>query len=72
MMEYHEDNSMIILTNNAKVSQGDRRLIAEHIEYDTELSQVRAKGSQTENNNQEDNRVRLIIPGDKDDEQITE
>ena len=64
-MEYHENSSLIILTNNAKVKQGERRLIAEHIEYDTELSQVRATGNQPENNFNEDARVRLIIPGKK-------
>lgn len=72
VMEYHESDSMIILSDEARVRQGDRRLIAEHIEYDTELSQVRAKGSQANNNTQEDNRVRLIIPGKKEDSQDAE
>lgn len=72
IMEYHENDSMIILSNEARVRQGDRRLIAEHIEYDTVLSQVRAKGSQTANSTQEDNRVRLIIPGKKEDPQSVE
>jgi lipopolysaccharide export system protein LptA len=65
IMEYHENQSLIILTNKARVKQGDRRLLAEHIEYDTELSQVRAKAGGTANNANEDTRVRLIIPGKK-------
>ncbi len=72
VMEYHESDNMIVLTNQAKVSQGDRRLMAEHIEYDTEQSQVRAKASLTQDNAQEDNRVRLIIPGNKDAEQTSQ
>lgn len=72
IMEYHENDSMIILSNKANVRQGDRRLIAEHIEYDTELSQVRAKGSQADNSIQEDARVRLIIPGKKEESQTAE
>jgi lipopolysaccharide export system protein LptA len=64
-MEYHENENMIVLANKAVVKQGDRRLLAEHIEYDTELSQVRAKGGGPSSNVTEDNRVRLIIPGKK-------
>jgi lipopolysaccharide export system protein LptA len=65
VMEYHENENMIVLANKAVVKQGDRRLLAEHIEYDTELSQVRAKGGGPSSNVTEDNRVRLIIPGKK-------
>lgn len=65
VMEYHEDKNLIILANKANVRQGDRRLLAEHIEYDTELSQVRAKGSRELDAVNEDTRVRLIIPGEK-------
>jgi len=65
IMEYHENSNLIILTNKARVKQGERRLIAEHIEYDTELSQVRATGTQPETSISEDSRVRLIIPGKK-------
>lgn len=72
IMEYHENDSMIILSNQAKVMQGDRRLLAEHIEYDTELSQVRAKGSQADDSAQQDDRVRLIIPGKKEEAQTVE
>ena len=64
-MEYQENISRIILTKKAKVYQGDRRLLAEHIEYDTELSQVRAKGGTPVDNTNEDTRVKLIIPGKK-------
>lgn len=63
VMEYREADNLIILTDKAQVKQGDRRLIAEHIEYDTEQSQVRAKGTAQQDDTSEDSRVRLIIPG---------
>jgi len=66
VMEFYENSNLIILTGQAKVSQGERRLIADYIEYDTELSQVRARRAQTASDDTqpaEDNRVRLIIPG---------
>jgi lipopolysaccharide export system protein LptA len=72
LMEYHENNSLIILTNSARVNQGDRRLIAEHIEYDTELSQVSATGTPPNSDSTQDTRVRLIIPGKKDGEENSE
>jgi lipopolysaccharide export system protein LptA len=65
IMEYHENNNLIILTNSAQVKQGDRRLIAEHIEYDTDLSQVSATGTPPNSDSTQDTRVRLIIPGKK-------
>jgi lipopolysaccharide export system protein LptA len=72
IMEYHENNSLIILTNSARVKQGDRRLIAEHIEYDTDLSQVSATGAPPNSTTNQDTRVRLIIPGKKTDEENQE
>jgi len=65
IMEYRENSNLIILTNKAEVKQDERRLIAEYIEYDTELSRVRATGNQPDANTSEDSRVRLIIPGKK-------
>jgi lipopolysaccharide export system protein LptA len=65
IMEYQESMSMIILKKEAKVNQDDRMLIADHIEYDTELSQVRAKGGTAADNGAADTRVKLIIPGKK-------
>jgi len=67
VMEYYELNNLIVLKQNAKVKQGDRRLIADHVEYDTTLSQVRANSSNTGagKSAKEDNRVKLIIPGKK-------
>ncbi len=72
IMEYHENNNLIILTNSARVNQGDRRLIAEHIEYDTELSQVSATGTPPNSSSSQDTRVRLIIPGKKEGEEESE
>ena len=66
VMEYHETRNLIVLDNQARVSQGDRRLIADHIEYDTELSQVSANSNRGAGSDQ-DSRVRLIIPGRKTD-----
>jgi lipopolysaccharide export system protein LptA len=71
VMEYQENISRIILTKKAKVKQGERRLLAEHIEYDTELSQVRAKGGTPVDNTNQDTRVKLIIPGKKDNPEPT-
>jgi lipopolysaccharide export system protein LptA len=65
-MEFYENSNLIVLKGQARVSQGERRLIADYIEYDTELSQVRARGTQTAEDqapSSEDTRVRLIIPG---------
>jgi lipopolysaccharide export system protein LptA len=73
IMEYYETQNLIILDGSARVKQGERRLIADHVEYDTELSQVRAKSDQSASggNNgdatNEDSRVKLIIPGKRDE-----
>jgi lipopolysaccharide export system protein LptA len=70
VMEYYEGRSLIILDGQARVKQGERRLIADHVEYDTELSQVRAnseQGAAGEGTISEDARVKLIIPGRKDE-----
>jgi len=65
-MEYYESRNLIVLIANARVKQGDRRLVADHVEYDTELSQVRANSGETASGtSSQDNRVRLIIPGRK-------
>lgn len=67
IMEYYEINNLIVLSKNAKVKQGDRRLIADHVEYDTNLSQVRANSNEAASGTgtTEDTRVKLIIPGKK-------
>ena len=67
VMEYYELNNLIVLKQNAKVKQGDKRLIADHVEYDTTLSQVRANSSTSDAGKptNEDTRVKLIIPGKK-------
>ncbi len=67
IMEYYEINNLIVLEKSAKVKQGDRRLIADHVEYDTNLSQVRANSDEASPgaSTTEDTRVKLIIPGKK-------
>ncbi|MEX2354064.1 MAG: lipopolysaccharide transport periplasmic protein LptA [Gammaproteobacteria bacterium] len=72
VMEFYETGNLIVLTGQARVSQGDRRLQADYIEYDTELSQVRARTAQSGDDTPrqletEDGRVRLIIPGNRAD-----
>jgi lipopolysaccharide export system protein LptA len=41
-MEYHELKNLVILIDEARVKQGDVRLNAERVEYDTALSKVKA------------------------------
>lgn len=68
IMEYYEGKNLIVLTDNARVKQGDRRLIADHVEYDTSLSQVRANSNESAagtNTDETDTRVKLIIPAQK-------
>lgn len=68
VMEYYETRNLIVLDGSAKVTQGERRLIADHVEYDTELSQVRAKSEQPMGDGtNEDARVKLIIPGKREE-----
>lgn len=66
-MEYYESRNLIVLIAKARVRQGDRRLTADHVEYDTELSQVRANSGETATgaSTDQDNRVKLIIPARK-------
>ena len=67
VMEYYESRSLIVLADKARVKQGDRRLIADHVEYDTNLSQVRANINEatTKTDPATDTRVKLIIPARK-------
>ena len=70
VMEYYEQKNLIVLVDKARVKQGDRRLIADHVEYDTSLSQVRANSNDTTTgtgSGKEDTRVKLIIPARKND-----
>jgi len=43
-MEYYGLKNLIVLINNAVVKQEDLRFSGSHIEYDTERSQIRARG----------------------------
>lgn len=66
IMEYYEITNLIVLEKEAKVKQGDRRLQADHVEYDTNLSQVRANSNEAATGaTTEDTRVKLVIPGKK-------
>lgn len=70
VMEYYEQKNLIVLAEKARVKQGDRRLIADHVEYDTRLSQVRANSNEVVGKpeaGQQDTRVKLIIPARKND-----
>ena len=44
-MEYYKARNLIVLINKAKVKQKDVRFSGEHIEYDTLLSKIKARGS---------------------------
>jgi lipopolysaccharide export system protein LptA len=46
-MEYYKSKNLIVLINKAKVKQKDVRFSGDHIEYDTELSRIKARGSVT-------------------------
>lgn len=71
-MEYYETSSLLILTEEAFVKHDGNRLTGARIEYDTELSQVRAQSKGIADGNDkvsdepgEDGRVKLIIPAKK-------
>lgn len=44
-MEFYKSKNLIVLINNAKVKQKDVRFSGDRIEYDTEYSRIRARGS---------------------------
>jgi lipopolysaccharide export system protein LptA len=53
---YDESNNMVDLTDNARLNQGVRLMIADHIRYNTETEHVIAKSSG------DGQRVRMVIP----------
>lgn len=53
---YDESNNMVDLMNNARLNQGVRLMIADHIRYNTETEHVIAKSSG------DGDRVRMVIP----------
>jgi len=75
VMEYRENESVLVLTGSAFVSQERRRLTGARIEYDTETNQVLALGSLLESipkaaetdGLDDDTRVRLVIPPKQQD-----
>ena len=78
-MEFYKAKNLIVLINNAKVKQRDVRFSGDRIEYDTEHSKIRARGSvkQTAPTTEggeavapEQGRVKIIIkpPGKKEPE----
>lgn len=46
-MEYYKSKNLIVLIHNARVKQKDVRFSGDHIEYDTENSRIKARGSAT-------------------------
>ena len=76
-MEYYGLKNLIVLIDNAQVKQEEFRFSGNRIEYDTKLSQIKARGKPsqetpvTEENtpSQEDNRVKIIIKPKKKEEQ---
>jgi len=72
-MEYYELKNLVILIERAKVTQEGSQLSGNRIEYDTELSQVRATSRPRDKNDTEaattpetNGRVKIIIPPKKD------
>jgi lipopolysaccharide export system protein LptA len=78
-MEFYKSKNLIVLINQAKVKQKDVRFSGDRIEYDTENSRIRARGSVTTGGapateegavEPEKGRVKIIIkpPGKKEQE----
>ena len=77
-MEFHRANNLIILINKAMVKQKDVRFSGDHIEYDTVLSKIKARGSAAASGKpsagegaaeQEQGRVKIIIKPPKKKEE---
>jgi lipopolysaccharide export system protein LptA len=77
-MEFYKSKNLIVLINEARVKQKDVRFSGDRIEYDTEHSKIRARGSVTtsskpaaeENATEpEKGRVKIIIKPPKKKEQ---
>lgn len=63
-MEYYGLKNLIVLIDNAVVKQEDLRFSGSHIEYDTEHSQIRARGqaaSGADKSSGEGERVKITI-----------
>jgi len=76
-MEFYKSKNLIVLINRAKVKQKDVRFSGDRIEYDTEHSKIKARGSVTTSGKTsaedgaakpEKGRVKIIIkpPGKKE------
>lgn len=76
-MEYYEVKNLIVLIDNAMVTQEGLRFSGNRIEYDTERSQIRARGkTRTDESGkdgdqavQQDDRVKIIIKPRKKEEE---
>lgn len=72
-MEYHENDNLVILTRDAWVKQDTSTLVGERIEYNTELSRVKAwsrpggEDSAKAPAAEQESRVKLIIKKKKED-----
>ncbi len=77
-IEYYELQNLIILIDQAEVRQEDMTMSGDRIDYDTELSQVKAQSkasTTTETSGEtggETGRVRVILKKQKDQEQAAE
>lgn len=72
-MEYYEPKGLVVLIDNAVVKQGRTRFSGNRVEYDTNLSQVKARGDGKEGDKAGESegggRFKMIIkPKDKENE----
>ena len=67
-MEYHKKKNLIVLTDNAVVTQESGSLSGDRIEYDTALSRVKASSTPADEGTKPANkdRVKIIIPAQTD------
>lgn len=72
-MEYHEKKNLVVLIRDARVKQDTSTLVGERIEYNTELSRVRAwsrpggEESAEASAAEQKSRVKLILKKKKED-----
>lgn len=67
-MEYHKRKNLVILINNARVTQESGSLSSNRIEYDTTLSRITASSAPETKGKQpgDKERVKIIIPAKTD------
>ena len=74
IMEFHQPENLIILIDKAFVNHAGTRLAGDRIEYDTVASRIKANRTRVRNqpgqdnkSENQDNRVKLIVPKKKPD-----